>query len=54
MIPAVPYVYAISAGNINCDMYDLRVIVALVVIHQLDIRTWTAQNCSESFIATFG
>ena len=25
-------------------MYDLRVIVAVVVIHQLDIRTCTAQK----------
>ena len=33
-------------------MYDLRVIVAVVVIYQLDIRTCTAQNCSESFIAS--
>ena len=32
------------------NVYDLRgVIVVVVVIHQLDIRTCTAQNCSESF-----
>ena len=30
--------------------YDMRVIVAVVVIHQFDIRICTAQNCSESFI----
>ena len=34
-------------------MYDLRVIVAVVVIHQLDIWTCTAQNCSESFMLCF-
>ena len=31
-------------------MYDLRVIVAVVVIYQLDVRTCPAHNCSESFI----
>ena len=43
-------------GNIYKDttMYDLRVIVAVVVIHQLDIWTCTAQkNSLESFITTF-
>ena len=30
-------------------MYDLRVIVAVVVLHQLDIRTCTAQNVCELF-----
>ena len=32
-------------------LYNLRVIVAVVVIYQLDIRTCTAQNCSQSFLA---
>ena len=32
-------------------LYDLRVIVAVVVIYQLNIQTCTAQNCSQSFLA---
>ena len=34
-------------------VYDLRVIVAVVVIHQLDIRTCTAQNCSQTLLRRF-
>ena len=34
-------------------MYDLRVIVAVVVIHQLNIRTCMAQNCSQTSLQRF-
>ena len=34
-------------------MYDLRVIVAVVVIHQLNIRTCTARNCSQTLLQRF-
>ena len=34
-------------------MYDLRVIAAVVVTHQLDIRTCTAQNCSQTLLQRF-
>ena len=45
--------YGNSANNTSV-MYDLRLIVAAVMIHQLNIRTCTAQkNSLESFIATF-
>ena len=37
----------------DTGMYNLRVMIAMVVIHQLDIRTCTAPNCSEFFIAMF-
>ena len=34
-------------------MYDLREIAAVVVTHQLDIRTCTAQNCSQTLLQRF-
>ena len=34
-------------------MYDLRVLVAVVVIQQLNIQTCTAQNCSQTLLQRF-
>ena len=34
-------------------MYDLRVIVAVVVLHQLDIRTCTAEIVAIKFVNYF-
>ena len=35
------------------SVYDLKVITAVVVIHQLDIQTCTAQNWSQTLLQCF-